>query len=391
MAKKKTTKKEEPKGPTKKDRLAKLQGLAKEINKKAQAEGGRSVVQFGVPEITTISTGLQTIDSLMGQIMKGRMTTMMGPEKTGKTTFCARVAGNDQHKNDTIWCWADFENSGDKEWFKRQGIKMDSLYWLHSMKTMEEYCDKIIEVAQDGSIDGIVIDSVGAMAPQGEMYKKEGRFLKQKSVADDTIGLLNRKLGQFLRIIKGMIARYDIPCLIITHVYADISSGGYLIPKGGNAFRHFADARLNFRIGPNANRPWNKKEDNKEVYIGFEQLITLDKSKNSASMNAGTQIGLPFLYGIGPSEDRFFVERAVKDGIITQAGAWYNWPEKDFKVNGREAFWKTIEERPELVKEIRKAYKDINVFNIDEKPMIFINEDDGEIIDSANQAGAEPE
>jgi RecA/RadA recombinase len=46
----------------------------------------------------------------------------------------------------------------------------------------------------------IILDSIQGLSPHGEQY--EGKADKEKSVEDDTMALLARKLSQFFRILK---------------------------------------------------------------------------------------------------------------------------------------------------------------------------------------------
>lgn len=378
------------------DKKTELLALMKDINKEQKLDG-KSALSFGISDIDLMSTGSQIVDSLIGGgVMLGRILTLMGPEKSGKTAFCIACIAADQAANpDSIWMWIDPENSTDKKWFAKLGLDPDRIILIEKLETMEEYCDTALKIIQRTDlISGVVLDSIGALMPQGEMYKKVKTTLVYKGLGADTMALLSRKLGQFLRGIKGLIAKRNIPMLAITHVYADVNNGGYLIPKGGNAFRHFSDLRLEFRVGPRKNWPFNEKVDDKEQYLGFEQVITLDKTKNYDSQNYRSQIGMPFISGKGWDEDRFFTQRAIRDSIILQTGSWFRWnsdmsltaaDSAEINVNGVKNFWKEMDKNPEMYKNIRKQYKDVNIFEEDSKPLVLLNEDeDGDIINAAN-------
>lgn len=363
-----------------------------EINEKLKLDGD-SAIKMGMTDTEKMSTGYHIIDTLIGGgIMKGKITVLMGEEKSGKTGFCVGCIAADQRENDdSVWLWLDSENSVDKKWFETLGLDSERIIIIDKKETMEEYGDIAIEwLKKNNLINGIVLDSVGAMMPSGEAYAKKNGKRVEKSLDTETIGVLNRKLGQFLRRVKGPVARANIPLLMATHIYVDINNGGYKIPKGGSALKHFADFRIDFRTGKNVNAPWNVKDANgKEQYLGFEQILTIDKTKNSSSKAPRSQISMPYMYGKGPDEERFFIERAINDGVILHPGAYYYFEENlsittkeesEFKIHGRGTFWKFMSENPKVRKRACEIYKDVDIFVLDDKPSPFrLDEEDPKI------------
>lgn len=367
---------------TKKEALA---NYIKDINKKA----GREVALFGLPDIKYISTGITLLDQLIGGgLMAGRITTLMGSESVGKTSLCATMVGSAQRLDkNSVWLWLDFENSlyntddsakkGEekKSWLETLGVDTKRLVFVHSLETMEEYCDFCLSIlrSKDSLINGVVIDSVGAMLPQGAVYKKQGSNLKEKSMTSDTMGLLARSLNKFLSMVKGLLDKQKAPMLAITHIYQDINNGGYNVPKGGNGFRHFADLRLYLSSGQKVNWPFNEKDGDKPIFIGFEQVITLDKTKNNSSKHKGTQINLPFIYGKGIDEARFLANRAMLDGFIGRGAAYYYFNddlsntepanERQHKIQGSKSFWEFLNTNEGFRNSLFEKYKGVDLFS----------------------------
>ncbi len=393
------------------DKKAKIQELVNGINK------GRSkdVIHFGLPEIKTIPTGFKYLDQLMGGgLMAGRITTMMGPEASCKTTLAALMMASALKLDpNAIWYWLDFENSlyenrnetkeANKKkviektsWLQTLGVDTERVVFIHSLQTMEDYCNILKEALEEEEtlINGIVIDSVGAMMPQGVAYKKVGANLKSKGLESDTMALLPRNLGKFLSVVKGLLAKHRTPMIAITHIYQDINNGGYNVPKGGNAFRHYSDFRLNMNRGPRANWPWNEKVNDKEQYIGFDLSITIDKTKNSQSKQERTQINLPFVFNKGLDEIRFLANRALYDGKIHQAGAYYYldkdlsdkkpYKDREISVQGTKKFWNLIETDDEIKDNLQEVYKDIDFFRETSDQIKILNEgEDADILEAA--------
>lgn len=385
------------------NRKAALAELMKGINKTV----GSNCIQFGLPDLKTSPTGVALLDQLIGGgLMQGKITTMFGAEASGKTSLAATMVAGDQRANpNNVWLWLDFENSlygndnatadssAKASWLATLGIDTERLVFVSSLETMEEYCDICLKLlrSNDNVINGIVIDSVGAMMPQGVAYKKSGKNLSEKSISSDTMGLLPRSLGKFLSCVKGLLAKRNVPMIALTHVYQDINMMGIRVAKGGNAFRHFSDLRLNVQRGPKANWPFNEKVNDKPKFLGYEQVITLDKTKNSNSMPPLTEINLPFMFNKGIDEVRYLANRALFDGFIEQSGAYFYLEydlsterpakERGLKIQGTKQFWNYIDEDDAIRDALKLKYKGVNLFHETKEQLVILNEgEDDDII-----------
>lgn len=301
------------------ERRAKLDMVVSDLNKRASGKFN-SRIRLGIPEKKRFLTGCYPIDKLTGGFAAG-LAVLWGPESGGKSTAAARAVAAGQARGET-WVWVDAEaNMGQNQnWLKIQGVDLEKLMVIDG-GTLENMMDAVIKLCREGVIDGFVIDSLAALSPEGEVFDKQDK--KERSMSDDTRGLLQRKLGQFFRLVVGSCVKNNILGLLISQGYTDINAYGSLVVKGGNAMKHFGQCRLKIRRG-------TKSEliESGDGIIGHQVYITLEKVKQDGTLNLYTEIKVPFLLKSGFSDEMFVVEQATARGIITKAGSWYNYGEE---------------------------------------------------------------
>lgn len=202
-----------------KARKAKLMEVMKDINKKNKD----CVINFAntIEERTRISTGYETVDKLIGGgFVKGLVATIYGSKGCGKTSLAYNTIASTQ-KNGSIVAVVDAERSFDKERAKLFGVNLDELICIQ-VHQAEEALDQIIQLCKEKVVDLIVIDSISGLSPKGEMV--EGKAEKQKSVADDTMALIARKLSQFFRMAVPYINDAKVSLLIIGQSRLDLGA-----------------------------------------------------------------------------------------------------------------------------------------------------------------------
>ncbi|HNR73393.1 MAG TPA: ATPase domain-containing protein, partial [Cyclobacteriaceae bacterium] len=177
----------------KSDAKEKLKALQLTIDKLEKTYGKGTVMKLNdtkVMDVAAISTGSLGLDIALGigGIPRGRVTEIYGPESSGKTTLTMHAIAEAQKKGG-LAAFIDAEHAFDKSYAEKLGIDTENL--LISQPDNGEQALEIAEhLIRSGAIDIIVIDSVAALVPKGEL---EGEMGESK------MGLQARLMSQALR------------------------------------------------------------------------------------------------------------------------------------------------------------------------------------------------
>jgi recombination protein RecA len=290
----------EVKKMSKEEKLELLKGELGLINKKYKKE----VLTFGHKHITSRipfkSDALNIITS--GGVPTGRFSVIWGGKGCTKTTQCYDLVANAQ-KMDKTCLWVDFERSFDKDWATLQGVNVDELIMAPIFDNAEVAMDTIISLTKTKAIDLIILDSVQGLSPVGEQETKKG---VEKSLTDDTMALLARKLSQFFRMSSAKVYESDCTVVLIGQTRMDL--GGFITFEklsGGHALEHWSSMTIQLRRGAKVDAPKQrvKNEDGstEEVLTGFNVVAKVNKSKVGPDENKECHI--TFKYGIGITND----------------------------------------------------------------------------------------
>jgi len=287
-------------------RKKKLEETLKEINKGtsthfdyASNAPGKDVLPFGI----------EAIDNFYGGGVPLRKYTVdFGGEDTGKSTRALHLVANSQ-KTGKICCYLDMERKFDKQRAIQLGVDVNELILSQTIITAEEAMDAINKLAQEKVVDLIVVDSIQAMSPKGEQETKKG---KAKSMENDEMALLARKLGKFFRRTSAHVFNANMAVYLIGQVRQNL--GGFFAfadLSGGNALKHWMTICTFSRKGQKADAPMEKikkviidldgKEHKKTVKkaLGFDCVLKMVKSHLSDSARENEDIHLPFYYETG--------------------------------------------------------------------------------------------
>jgi len=304
---------QEVKKLSKADKLALLKGEVALINKKYE----KKVLTFGhdreTGRIPFKSEELNLITG--GGVPSGRFTVIWGAKGSGKTTNCYDLVARAQEQ-DKVCAWVDIERSFDKTWATLQGVNVDELLVAPAFENAEDVMDTIIRLTKSKAIDLIIVDSVQGLSPVGEQETKKG---VEKSLTDDTMALLARKLSQFFRMSSSSVSDSNCTVVLIGQTRTDL--GGFIALdrlSGGNALEHWSSLTIHIRRGAKKNAPFVKEvievgEKKKKIkkIVGFDMVATINKSK--VGPDEGKQCHICFKFGQGITNDALSVDTEEDD------------------------------------------------------------------------------
>ena len=192
-----------------------------------------------IEDIEVIPTGSLNLDIALGVggYPKGRIVEIYGPESSGKTTLAIHAIAECQ-KQGGFAAIIDAENAFDRSYAEALGVDLSKL-WISQPDTGEQALDIAENLIRSSAMDLIVIDSVAALTPKGEI---EG------DMGENRVGLHARLMSQALRKLAGIINRTKTTCIFINQLREKI--GAYGNPEtttGGNALKYYASVRLDIR------------------------------------------------------------------------------------------------------------------------------------------------
>jgi recombination protein RecA len=221
----------------------KLKALQLTIDKLEKTYGKGTVMKLSdekVVDIPFIPTGSLGLDLALGigGIPRGRVTEIYGPESSGKTTLTMHCIAEAQ-KRGGLAAFIDAEHAFDRSYAERLGIDTENLL-ISQPDNGEQALEIADHLIRSGAIDIIVIDSVAALVPKGELEGEMG---------DSKMGLQARLMSQALRKLTGTISKTGCACIFINQLREKIGVmfGNPETTTGGNALKFYASVRLDIR------------------------------------------------------------------------------------------------------------------------------------------------
>ena len=324
------------------DKSEKLKALQLTIDKLEKTYGKGAVMKLSdesVVDIPAISTGSLGLDIALGigGIPRGRIVEIYGPESSGKTTLAMHCIAEAQAKGG-IAAFIDAEHAFDKSYAEKLGIDTENL--LISQPDNGEQALEIAEhLIRSGAIDIIVIDSVAALVPKGELEGEMG---------DSKMGLQARLMSQALRKLTGTINKTGCSCIFINQLREKIGVmfGNPETTTGGNALKFYASVRLDIR------RIGQIKESANDI-TGNRTRVKVVKNKVAPPFKV---VEFDIMYGQGVSKVGEIIDLGVELDIVKKAGSWFSY-EGNKLGQGRDAVKNLLLDNPELMEEIEIKIK----------------------------------
>ena len=292
-----------------------------------------------VENIPAIPTGSLSLDIALGVggFPRGRIVEIYGPESSGKTTLSMHAIAEAQ-KTGGLAAFIDAEHAFDKVYAEKLGIDTENL--LISQPDNGEQALEIAEhLIRSGAIDIIVIDSVAALVPKGEL---EGEMGESK------MGLQARLMSQALRKLTGTINKTGCVCVFINQLREKIGVmfGNPETTTGGNALKFYASVRLDIRrIG--------QIKESADNILGNRTRVKVVKNKVAPPFKV---VEFDIMYGEGVSKTGEIIDIGVELNVIKKSGSWFSY-EGNKLGQGRDSVKQLIADNPELMEELEDKIK----------------------------------
>ncbi|WP_312362902.1 recombinase RecA [Sphingobacterium sp.] len=335
----------------------KLKALQLTLDKLEKNFGKGSIMKLGdtaVEPIEAISTGSLGLDIALGigGVPKGRIIEIYGPESSGKTTLATHIVAEAQKKGG-IAAIIDAEHAFDKYYAQKLGVDVENLL-ISQPDNGEQGLEIADNLIRSGAIDVIVIDSVAALVPKGEIEGEMG---------DSKMGLQARLMSQALRKLTGTISKTNCCCIFINQLREKIGVmfGNPETTTGGNALKFYSSVRLDIRRT-------SQIKDSDEV-SGNRVKVKIVKNKVAPPFRIAE---FDIIFGEGISKVGEIIDLGVEYGIIKKAGSWFSYG--DTKLGqGRDAVKSLLFDNPDLMDELEGK---IRAEVTGEDPMLSVEENE---------------
>lgn len=325
----------------KNDNKEKLKALQLTVDKLEKTYGKGTIMKLGdqrVVNVDTVSTGSLGLDVALGigGFPRGRIIEIYGPESSGKTTLSIHAIAEAQKKGG-IAAFIDAEHAFDKNYAAALGVDVENLL-ISQPDNGEQALDIAEHLIRSGALDIVVIDSVAALVPRGELEGEMG---------DSKMGLQARLMSQALRKLTGAINKTGCICIFINQLREKIGVmfGNPETTTGGNALKFYSSVRLDIRrIG--------QIKDKDEV-VGNRTKVKVVKNKVAPPFKV---IEFDIMYGQGVSKVGEVVDLGVEHGVLQKSGSWFSYDTTKLG-QGRESVKELLLDNPELLDELERKIK----------------------------------
>jgi recombination protein RecA len=317
---------------------ARLDALAQAMGRIEKAYGRGAIMKMGddvVENVEVIPSGSIGLNYALGVggYPKGRIIEIYGPESSGKTTLAIHAIAESQ-KRGGIAAMIDAEHAFDRFYAQQLGVDINNL--LISQPDNGEQALEIAEqLIRSSAIDIIVIDSVAALTPKGEIEGEMG---------DRNMGLQARLMSQAMRKLTGAISRTNTTCIFINQLREKIGQmfGPTETTTGGNALKFYASVRIDIRSRSSI-------KDGDDV-LGRRAIIKVVKNKVAPPFRRAE---FDIMFGEGISKSGEIIDLGVEYNVITKSGSWFSYNGTKL-AQGRDAAKRAIQDNPELAEELEE-------------------------------------
>ncbi|HWJ04072.1 MAG TPA: recombinase RecA [Verrucomicrobiae bacterium] len=286
-----------------------------------------------------VSTGSIGLDAALGigGLPRGRVIEIYGPESSGKTTVATHVIAEAQKKGG-MCAIIDAEHAFDSNYAQKLGVDIDNL-----LISQPDYGEQALEIADrlilSGALDVVVIDSVAALVPKGELEGEMG---------DSKMGLQARLMSQALRKLTATISKTNTICIFINQLREKIGVmfGNPETTTGGNALKFYSSVRLDIRR-------MSQIKDGEDA-VGNRVKVKVVKNKVAPPFRVAE---FDIIFGEGISKIGEILDIGVEMNIVQKSGSWFSY-NSDKLGQGREAVKQLLKDNTELANEIETKIRE---------------------------------
>ena len=295
--------------------------------------------------VEVIPTGSLSLDLALGVggVPKGRVIEIYGPESSGKTTLAYHIVAQAQKLGGTA-AFIDAEHALDPDYAKNIGVDIDKLL-LSQPDTGEQALEITETLVRSNSVDILVVDSVAALVPRAEI---EG------DMGESHMGLQARLMSQALRKLTGVISKSNTVVIFINQLRMKIGVmfGNPETTTGGQALKFYSSVRMDIR------RTEQIKDG--ENVIGNHVKVKIVKNKVAPPFKTAE---FDIMYNEGISKAGEVADLAVKHGVVSKNGAWYEYNGEKIG-QGREATKQYLRDNQSVADELeKKIYEAVKAAN----------------------------
>ncbi|KAL2586827.1 hypothetical protein AAZV13_13G078000 [Glycine max] len=321
---------------------------------------GRSVSPKSLP---VVSTGSFALDVALGHVVE-----IYGPEASVKTILALHVIAEAQ-KQGGYCVFVDAEHALDKKLAESIGVNTTNLL-LSQPDCGEQALSLVDTLIRSGSVDVIVVDSVAALVPKGELDGEMGHA---------HMAMQARLMSQALRKLSHCLNILSFLCVYI-YLFSFGGSTFIKLPEGftcgGNTLKFYASVRLNIkRIG------FVKKG---EEILGSQVLVKVVKNKLVPPFKIAE---FELQFGKGISKETEIIDLSVKNKLISKAGAMFYYNEQSFR--GKDALKNFLAENQSALEELEMKLREKLLNAETEKMWDVINGDVREAIATVDSTDEE--
>lgn len=320
-----------------------LEGIVKQLKKKFS---NNDLISVGprYEKATGIPTGCYEFDALtqIGGIPRGRITEIMGPPSSGKTSLSIYLFKSygeyfpDDKRPKVI---IDMERSIDTGLIHTMGLPLDSILFAYP-RTAEEALETWLELSNTGQVSMILIDSVDAMVPE--------KILNGELESAD-VGTFGKLMSKAMR--QGSKTGIDFNTTSILINQQRDSLKLYGAPKttpGGNALPYYASLRIE-----------TMTQKPSETVDGA-MTMRLKIIKNKCGPPHPEPIQFDFLYGRGPDPISDLINYGKSKGILSIGSvARVKWPsDEDYTTlckGGAAGLVELLNTNPDILKRLKET------------------------------------
>ncbi len=315
---------------------ARLDALNAALGKIEKDYGRGAIMRLGddcVEDVEVIPSGSIGLDYALGVggYPRGRIVEIYGPESSGKTTLAIHAIAEAQ-KQGGVCAIIDAEHAFDRFYAQSLGVDINELF-ISQPDNGEQALEIAEQLIRSSAIDVLVVDSVAALTPKGEIEGEMG---------DRNMGLQARLMSQAMRKLTSIISKTNTTCIFINQLREKIGVmfGPSETTTGGNALKFYASVRLDIRSRSTI-------KDGDEI-LGRRAVVKVVKNKVAPPFR---KCEFDIMFGQGISRAGEILDLGVEYDIIKKSGSWFSY-EGDKIAQGAVGAKRILADNPDLADEI---------------------------------------